>query len=258
MSKQPNYVFDDELYHHGIQGQKWGERRFQNEDGSWTAEGRERYGKGDDERAKAKAAFKTEKYKMYLKSKEEKHRIKLQMKNERFARKEMAKLNKQQEKFDKKKDDVSLKNKLNRTRKYAMNDDELKNAVDRLKLEAEYNKNYVLATSKSKALIKADRFFEGPTGKAFTQIAANTIPNVANTIVSKLMDKAVNKDPNDLSKKKQIADIKSTEATARKTNADAASTEYKLKQAKNGAVDPKEYHRKVMERYRRMYKIKKK
>ena len=33
-----------ELYHHGIKGQKWGVRRFQNEDGSLTAAGRERYG----------------------------------------------------------------------------------------------------------------------------------------------------------------------------------------------------------------------
>ena len=35
---------EDELYHHGIKGQKWGERRFQNPDGSLTAEGRKRYG----------------------------------------------------------------------------------------------------------------------------------------------------------------------------------------------------------------------
>lgn len=32
------------LAHHGIKGQKWGVRRFQNPDGSLTAEGRARYG----------------------------------------------------------------------------------------------------------------------------------------------------------------------------------------------------------------------
>ena len=35
----------DELYHYGIPGQKWGQRRFQNPDGSLTAEGRQRYGR---------------------------------------------------------------------------------------------------------------------------------------------------------------------------------------------------------------------
>lgn len=34
------------LEHYGIKGQKWGTRRFQNEDGSYTAEGKERYGRG--------------------------------------------------------------------------------------------------------------------------------------------------------------------------------------------------------------------
>lgn len=33
----------NELYHHGIKGQKWGIRRFQNEDGSLTEEGKDRY-----------------------------------------------------------------------------------------------------------------------------------------------------------------------------------------------------------------------
>lgn len=40
------YLVHSELYHHGIKGQKWGERNFQNEDGSLTAAGRERYGAG--------------------------------------------------------------------------------------------------------------------------------------------------------------------------------------------------------------------
>lgn len=38
----------NELYHHGILGQKWGQRRFQNKDGSLTPEGRERYGVGEE------------------------------------------------------------------------------------------------------------------------------------------------------------------------------------------------------------------
>lgn len=36
-------VKSDELYHHGIKGQKWGVRRFQNADGSLTAKGQKRY-----------------------------------------------------------------------------------------------------------------------------------------------------------------------------------------------------------------------
>ena len=35
--------WDHALAHHGIKGQKWGQRRFQNEDGSLTAAGRLRY-----------------------------------------------------------------------------------------------------------------------------------------------------------------------------------------------------------------------
>lgn len=36
--------YSDELYHHGIKGQKWGVRRFQNLDRTWTAAGKIRYG----------------------------------------------------------------------------------------------------------------------------------------------------------------------------------------------------------------------
>lgn len=36
--------YSDELFHHGIKGQKWGIRRYQNADGTLTPEGVKRYG----------------------------------------------------------------------------------------------------------------------------------------------------------------------------------------------------------------------
>ena len=38
---------NNELYHHGIKGQKWGVRRFQNGDGSLKPAGEKRYGVGE-------------------------------------------------------------------------------------------------------------------------------------------------------------------------------------------------------------------
>lgn len=51
-----------ELYHHGIKGQRWGVRRYQNPDGSLTDEGRRRYGYGS-----GRDSVMTENTKSYMK-----------------------------------------------------------------------------------------------------------------------------------------------------------------------------------------------
>lgn len=38
------YIPESYLMHHGVKGQKWGVRRYQNPDGTLTAAGRKRYG----------------------------------------------------------------------------------------------------------------------------------------------------------------------------------------------------------------------
>lgn len=47
--------YSDELYHHGIKGQKWGVRRYQNEDGTYTMLGKIRYGAGNAAKSTGKA-----------------------------------------------------------------------------------------------------------------------------------------------------------------------------------------------------------
>lgn len=60
-------MYNEEFYHHGIKGMKWGRRRFQNADGSLTLAGKKRYA-ADEQVAKTKAAYKSAKkdsYKAY-------------------------------------------------------------------------------------------------------------------------------------------------------------------------------------------------
>lgn len=99
-----NYIVDGELYHHGIKGQRWGDRNYQYEDGSLTPEGRRRYygsaglnrfrfgdakskpkTKEEKEMAKANSAYRVERHKAKMERKTQealnKERIKKEQSN---------------------------------------------------------------------------------------------------------------------------------------------------------------------------------
>lgn len=90
-----------ELYHAGIKGMRWGIRRYQNADGSLTPAGRAHY-----------------------RAKEERRAIKEEVRAERRARKAEVK---------------SIKSRQGRDPR-DMTDDELRKAVERSRLESEFNR----------------------------------------------------------------------------------------------------------------------
>ena len=215
---------------------------------AWTAEGRERYGEGgaksksDVQKYKAKVSYNTQKYKSELKSKAQKEKDKRAAKEERVRIKENAKTTrfarKEQAKFDKlnKKEEAKLNNqgrpgslKFGKTKN--MSDDDLQKAIDRLKLQAEYNKQYTLATQPNSALAKADRFFDGPTGRFVSQLAIQTLPDVAKKITEKALEDKPDKVAKELDIMKKRADIESTLATAHNARSQGDERYFKMRKS---------------------------
>lgn len=109
-------VEEDDLEHAGTKGMKWGQRRYQNPDGSLTPLGRIHYNKGLKKKAKEKAKAE-----------------KVSAKKEANAKKKADKKNKAE--------DIKLYDKLKKTKVSEMSDDDLKKYKDRMFLEAQAIEN---------------------------------------------------------------------------------------------------------------------
>lgn len=146
-----NEIKNDELYHHGILGQKWGIRRYQNADGSLTSAGRKRVQK---EQTKAlisdiKSRNKEERKRISTQGKIDakiaKANAKAQAKIEKEEAKANARINKNIEKVksksasksDKEKEkNVDKKDEENKPKSIKdMSNDEIRARITRLQLE---------------------------------------------------------------------------------------------------------------------------
>ena len=122
---QEKLLSDEELYHHGILGQKWGLRRYQNADGTLTPEGRER---------------------MLARARKYESKANITVGESYSAKRKRAKLNQKAKdaRYEVKKSDLKkarLKKSENNAKRTVkdMSDDELRREIARAKLENEYN-----------------------------------------------------------------------------------------------------------------------
>lgn len=221
-----------ELYHHGITGMRWGFRRFQNEDGSLTPEGELRYNQGKQKAARGKAAemYKTKKYKAKLALKQEKQKVKDAAALAKTAKKEQAKLNAEDRVIKKK-----AKN---------MTDEELRNEVNRLAMELDYQKKSWQVERGKKgpsSLDKLDDFFERPTGRIVADVGKNIVTQVASNALTNIIKEKTSSIEKEKLKGQKLKNKKAkAEAKKAEIEKDSAEKEYESKYGKKDKSDSSE------------------
>lgn len=136
-------MYDNELYHHGIKGQKWGVRRYQNSDGTLTSKGKNRYTR--DAREKEFNKYDESNGKYYKQSKKN-GRTDLEVDAKRYVKEDTERTKHLVDSTRNLSGDLKRSvDTSNRNRKIQkmdlsnMTDQEMRNQINRAMLERQYN-----------------------------------------------------------------------------------------------------------------------
>ena len=156
-----------ELYHHGVKGQRWGIRRYQNKDGTLTKAGQRRYNR---ELEKLKKEQKILKNKEATSAKIEKLK---KIQSDIDERKKALEPQKEE-----KTKTISFKTKTEKSHK-KMTEAELNERIKRLKVEKEY------VDLKKDTRTKGQTFIENVLTKSGENLATQVVNHVGATLLNK-------------------------------------------------------------------------
>lgn len=180
---------NEELYHWGIKGMRWGVRRYQKRDGSLTPAGKKRY---ESEMAKLRADKKVVKTASATKAKLDK----LNAEREEVAQQKKSLFGKKKEKVEdntadkpSEPDKTDVRKLMKKKKPSQMTDEELKMVIDRMQLEQKYKELVVDVDKNARRTQKAKEVVENSLIKSGENLVTQVINQVGAKAINYAFDK---------------------------------------------------------------------